>query len=109
MLRLFPFPALPKLSDTLPTPPPRHPRRKEDATAGRCPPQADTHPFDPLVNVQWPVPEGVVPVMSAKAPLPATLFSPLPLSSHCLSPALRFSSPPSSSPPVLHAAALTAA
>jgi len=28
--------------------------------------EADTHPFDPLVNVQWPVPEGVVPVMSAK-------------------------------------------
>ena len=28
--------------------------------------EADTHPFDPLFNVQWPVPEGVTPVMSPK-------------------------------------------
>lgn len=28
--------------------------------------EADTHPFDPLFNVQWPVPKGVTPVMSPK-------------------------------------------
>ena len=28
--------------------------------------EADTHPFDPLFNVQWPVPAGVTPVMSPK-------------------------------------------
>jgi len=28
--------------------------------------EADTHPFDPLFGVVWPVPEGVQPVMSAK-------------------------------------------
>ena len=28
--------------------------------------EADVHPFDPLINVQWPVPAGVEPVMSAK-------------------------------------------
>jgi len=28
--------------------------------------EADTHPFDPLVAVKWPVPPGVEPVMSAK-------------------------------------------
>mmetsp|Transcript_53545 Transcript_53545/g.88906 ORF Transcript_53545/g.88906 Transcript_53545/m.88906 type:complete len:497 (+) Transcript_53545:23-1513(+) len=28
--------------------------------------EADTHPFDPLFNVAWPVPEGVTPVMSPK-------------------------------------------
>ena len=28
--------------------------------------EADTHPFDPLFQVAWPVPEGVTPVMSPK-------------------------------------------
>lgn len=28
--------------------------------------EADTHPLDPLFDVQWPVPEGVTPIMSAK-------------------------------------------
>ena len=28
--------------------------------------EADTHPRDPMFDVQWPVPEGVVPVMSPK-------------------------------------------
>jgi len=28
--------------------------------------EADTHPFDPLFNVAWPVPKGVEPIMSAK-------------------------------------------
>ena len=30
------------------------------------PAEADMHPFDPLFNVKWPVPEGVEPIMSAK-------------------------------------------
>ena len=30
------------------------------------PNEADTHPFDPLFQVQWPVPEGISPVMSPK-------------------------------------------
>lgn len=30
------------------------------------PTEADNHPFDPLFNVQWPVPEGVQPIMSPK-------------------------------------------
>ena len=35
--------------------------------------EADTHPFDPLFNVKWPVPEGVMPLMSAKDTIAPTL------------------------------------
>ena len=35
--------------------------------------EADTHPFDPLFNVKWPVPEGVIPLMSAKDTIAPTL------------------------------------